>query len=434
VPPYLLERIAATGYGGAHACRQTLTIDALLRERRALATPTVPPPGLAAAPAWTVHSADHATTLPGRAVRTPGDPPSGDQAVDEAATGIADTLALFEQVFGRASYDGGGAPVSLTVHYGRDYDNAFWDGTQLVFGDGDGVIFDRFTKPVDVLGHEFTHAVTEHTAGLAYRDQPGALNESVSDVFGSCLKQWLLDQSAAEADWLIGEGLFLPGVQARALRDMRAPGTAYDDPRLGSDPQVGHLDDLVHTSDDNGGVHINSGIPNRAFAIAAIAIGGTSWEGAGRIWYDALTGSAVGPRTDFAGFAAATSGVAGEHAEAVRDAWAQVGVTVSSAESGSVAEESQDGSGSTVVSVRRSGGLVGRTVEGALDLETADPRVPEVRDLVERIDLNEVRSSSPYPDMYVYGFDVCGQRCQVSEPDLTDDLRRLAALILAFER
>src|SRR5207342_2872834 len=152
---------------------------------------------------------------PGTVVRSAGQPESGDDAVDEAAAGIAGSLALFAEVYGRESYDGRGARVSLTVHYVRDYDNAFWDGTQLVFGDGDGKVFGRFTRPVDVLGHELTHAVTEYTAGLAYHDQPGALNESVSDVFAACLKQRLLGQTPADADWLIGEGIFVPGIQAR---------------------------------------------------------------------------------------------------------------------------------------------------------------------------------------------------------------------------
>ncbi len=204
-----------------------------------------------------------------------------------------------------------------TVHYQRNYDNAFWNGAQLVFGDGDGRTFDRFTKPVDVLGHELTHAVTEHTAGLVYEGQSGALNESVSDVFASCLKQRLLGQDAVAGDWLIGAGLFLPGVQARALRDMAHPGTAYDDPVLGKDPQPGHMDDYVDTTDDHGGVHLNSGIPNRAFQLAATAIGGSSAEGAGRIWYAALTGG-LSSRADFAAFAAATVAAAGEHAERSR--------------------------------------------------------------------------------------------------------------------
>ncbi|MGZ4476649.1 MAG: M4 family metallopeptidase, partial [Nocardioides sp.] len=206
------------------------------------------------------------------------------------------------------------------------YDNAYWDGTQLVFGDGDGKVFGRFTKPVDVLGHELTHAVTERTAGLTYSGQSGALNESLSDVFGSCVKQRLLGQSAAQADWLIGEGLFLPAVQGRALRDMAHPGTAYDDPQLGKDPQAPDMSGYVDTTDDNGGVHTNSGIPNRAFYLAAVAIGGNAWEGAGRIWYDALTGPDVSAGTDFAGFAAATVATAGAHADEVTAAWKTVGV------------------------------------------------------------------------------------------------------------
>ena len=230
------------------------------------------------------------TTLPGTPARSAGEPETGDVAVDEAATGIEATLAMFPDDLARDSYDGAGAPVSLTVHYGSRYNNAFWDGTQLVFGDGDGRVFERFTKPVDVLAHEFSHAVVEHTADLTYRGQSGALNESVADAFASCLKQRLLGQDADEGDWLIGQGIFTPSVQARALRDMAAPGTAYDDPEIGADPQVGHMDDYVETTADNGGVHLNSGIPNKAFQLAAVAIGGTSISGAGRVWYDALRG------------------------------------------------------------------------------------------------------------------------------------------------
>jgi len=317
--------------------------------------------------------------------------------------------------------------VSLTVHYGQDYDNAFWDGTQLVFGDGDGRVFGRFTQPVDVLGHELTHAVTEHTAGLVYRDQPGALNESVSDVFAACLKQRLLGQTPGEADWLIGEGIFLPGIQARALRDMAAPGTAYDDPALGRDPQVGHLDDYVSTSDDNGGVHLNSGIPNRAFQLAAVAIGGSTWEGAGRVWYAALTGGAVNPTSGFAAFAAATVAVAGAHADAVGAAWEEVGVTPGSAVA---AGPSPVTSGARRVTVRRTGGFAGLRAAGELDLDGNDPRAPEAAALVDRVDLRGVTDGSPHPDRYVYDFDLCGDCATVPEQHLTPDLRRLADLVL----
>ncbi len=321
IPPWLAERV-----DGA----ERAALDEALRTRRGVearsASRTVVPGG----PAWTVHDAGSTTSLPGEAVRTAGDPESGDVAVDEAATGIEATLAMFAEVLSRDSHDDAGAPVSLTVHYGSRYNNAFWDGTQLVFGDGDGKVFERFTKPVDVLAHEFTHAVVEHTAGLVYQGQSGALNESVADVFASCLKQRLLGQDAADGDWLIGEGIFTSSVQARALRDMAAPGTAYDDPELGADPQVGHMDDYVETSDDNGGVHLNSGIPNRAFQLAAVAIGGTAIEGAGRVWYAALVGDDVPEDADFATFAAATVAAAGQHADAVREAWAQVGVAPAS--------------------------------------------------------------------------------------------------------
>jgi hypothetical protein len=435
VPPYLREQIARSDAGVAPRAIATLTVDALLRGQRATTpaptpTPTAVAPGAAVAvPDWTVHTAGNTTTLPGTPVRGQGDPASGDAAVDEAADGIDGALRLFAEVFDRSSYDGAGADVSLTVHYGRDYDNAFWDGTQLVFGDGDGEIFDRFTKPVDVLGHELTHAVTEHSAGLRYQDQSGALNESVSDVFGTCLKQWLLGQDVDQADWLIGAGLFLPGVQARGLRDMANPGSAYDDPRLGKDPQGASMEEYVDTDDDNGGVHLNSGIPNRAFHLAATAIGGRSWEGAGAIWYAALTGGQVGATTDFAGFAAATVAAAGEHTDAVHQAWETVGVTPV-AGSASTTPTTEPGTGETLVHVRRTGGFAGRAAEGSVDLASHDVRVPEVRTLVDRIDLSNVAGGNPHPDMFVYAFDLCGRRAQVPEQHLTPDLSRLAVLVL----
>ncbi len=441
IPPYLLEQIARSDATGAAArATATLTVDAQLRDLRATTTPASRPtatatvPGAAATvPDWTVHTAGNTTTLPGTPVRGSGDPASGDIAVDEAADGIDGALRLFAEVFDRSSYDDAGAPVSVTVHYGRDYDNAFWDGTQLVFGDGDGEIFDRFTKPVDVLGHELSHAVTEHSAGLRYQGQSGALNESVSDVFGSCLKQWLLGQTVDQADWLIGAGLFLPGVSARGLRDMAHPGTAYDDPQLGKDPQGASMDDYIETTDDNGGVHLNSGIPNRAFHLAATALGGHAWEGAGAIWYAAITGAQVGPDTDFAGFAAATVAAAGDReqgwADAVRQAWETVGVTPDDG-STTAPTTGEPVSDESLVVVRRTGGFAGRTTEGAVDLTSHDARVPEVRSLVDRIDLAHVPGGNPHPDMFVYDFNLCGRCAQVPEQHLTPDLSRLAVIVL----
>lgn len=431
VPPYLLRRLAVGAPEVAAYVDRMLVLDAELRDRREL-RPSGPlrTAVATAGPAWVVHDADNTSRLPGRVVRGPGDPATGDLAADEAADGIAATLLMLAEVFARDSYDDAGATVSATIHYERDYDNAFWDGAQLVFGDGDGRIFDRFTKAVDVLAHELGHAVTERTAGLVYEGQSGALNESMSDVFGACLKQRVLDQSALEGDWLIGAGLFLSGVEARALRDMAAPGTAYDDPALGRDPQPAHLDDYVDTTDDNGGVHLNSGIPNRAFQLAAVAVGGSAAEGVGRIWFSALSGG-LDARADFATFAAATVAAAGAHAAAVRQAWETVGVTPGS----STAHAPGVGApaGQLTVGVRRTGGFAGLTTAAALNLDGQDHRVPELRSLVDRIDvrdLRDLRRAQPRPDAYLYDFDLCGEACRVPEQHLTADLRRIADLLL----
>jgi Zn-dependent metalloprotease len=202
----------------------------------------------------------------------------------------------------------------------------------MVYGDGDGVIFERFTKSIDVVGHELTHGVTQFEAALEYHDQPSALNESFSDVFGSLVKQWKLKQTAAKADWLIGAGLLAKGVHGVALRSMKAPGTAYDDPQLGKDPQPAHMKDYFKGSADNGGVHINSGIPNHAFYLVASALGGFAWERAGKIWYDTLS-NRIGPNTSFKQAADATIrsagtifGIGSKEQKTVKSAWRQVGV------------------------------------------------------------------------------------------------------------
>jgi hypothetical protein len=415
IPPWLSERVDGP---------DRAALDESLRTRRSVAARSAHRTAVSGGPAWTVHDADSTTSLPGTPVRSAGDPESGDVAVDEAAAGIEATLAMFSEVLSRDAHDDAGALVSLTVHYGSRYNNAFWDGTQLVFGDGDGRVFERFTKPVDVLAHEFSHAVVEHTAGLVYQGQSGALNESVADVFASCLKQRLLGQQAADGDWLIGEGIFTPSIRARALRDMAAPGTAYDDPELGADPQVGHLDDYIETTDDNGGVHLNSGIPNKAFQLAAVAIGGSAIEGAGRVWYDALVGDAVPEDADFATFAAATVAAAGQHADAVREAWAQVGVEPAAgaptAPRGPLAVARR-------LRVERSGGFIGRTETVELDLDD------DLRGLVADAALAATpgRPERPLPDMYVYTFTVDGSEpVRVPEHRLTASQAELARRVM----
>ncbi|MCQ4081995.1 M4 family metallopeptidase [Streptomyces sp. RB6PN25] len=338
VPPHLLERLARHEDPELHhPARRSLRLDAEHRDRRRIAVrssgASKPSPGADDSPRRTLYDARHHQTLPGTEVRAEGGKPSADASVNRAYDGLGATFDFYLTAYGRHSVDGAGLPLDASVHYGEGYDNAFWDGSQMVFGDGDGKIFKDFTIPVDVIGHELTHGVTQFSANLTYEGQSGALNESVSDVFGSLIKQYALRESAQDADWLIGKGLLEPGVHGVALRSMQAPGTAYDDPRLGKDPQPAHMDQYVRTSDDNGGVHINSGIPNHAFYLLATALGGYAWERAGRIWYDALTGGQLRSAADFATFAGVTVAAAqarfgdGEEKQAVLAAWSGVGVT-----------------------------------------------------------------------------------------------------------
>jgi Zn-dependent metalloprotease len=342
LPPYVVEAIARNGTPEQRNwALRTLSLDAAIRSQRVHALipgrlgvrPGRLAVGSTVEPQRTVYDAAQKETLPGRQVRSEGGPPVADVAVNQAYDGLGATFAFYRDVLGRDSIDDAGLPLLATVHFGQDWDNAQWNGDQMVFGDGDGTLFGSFTASLDVIGHELTHGVTQYEAQLAYLDQSGALNESVSDCFGSMVKQYALRQTSEQADWLIGADLVLPGFHGSALRSMKEPGTAYDDPVLGKDPQPAHMRDYVTTAQDSGGVHINSGIPNRAFALTALALGGSSWERAGAIWYEALRDARIRPHTRFQGFAGATLRAAqhafGEpSAGAVRTAWGEVGVDV----------------------------------------------------------------------------------------------------------
>lgn len=270
--------------------------------------------------------------LPGVRVRGWAEPPTLDEAVNQAYDGSAATYEFYRDVLKRDSLDAAGMELVSTVHYGVSFDNAFWDGAQMVYGDGSGRIFQTggLTRSLDVIAHELTHGVTEFTSGLVYSKQPGALNEHMSDVFGSLVKQYRLKETADEADWLIGEGILVPDL-GEALRSMRNPGTSHQ-----GDRQPKHMDNYVDLPDDNdprndnGGVHINSGIPNYAFYLAATMLGGYAWDIAGKIWYTALT-TRLRPNTQFDEAALATIDIAGElfgptEEKTVRNAWKEVGV------------------------------------------------------------------------------------------------------------
>jgi Zn-dependent metalloprotease len=341
IPPYVLDEIAKNGTPPQRAAAlRTRSVDNTFRALRVagLAAKAAQPQAAAASPSVqgkrrSIYTASNGETLPGTLVRAEGQGPSGDAAVDEAYAGLGATFDFFAEAYDRNSIDDSGLPLDATVHFGQDYNNAFWNSQQMVFGDGDGQLFNRFTASLDVIGHELAHGVTEDEAQLQYFNQSGALNESMSDVYGSLIKQFVLRQSADQADWLIGEGLLANGVNGIALRSMKDPGSAFDDPVLGKDPQPKHMSHFVHTFQDNGGVHINSGIPNHAFYQVAMAIGGHAWEQAGRIWYDALRDSRVKPNTGFRRFARVTLDVAGSlygnggtQQKAVRAGWASVGI------------------------------------------------------------------------------------------------------------
>jgi Zn-dependent metalloprotease len=344
LPPHVLKEIAQNGSSAQQEkAMQTIVATEQLRGRRrgidSMAAFSAPLPG-SSTKNRTIYDAKNGTNLPGTVVRSEGDPPVADVAVNEAYDGSGVTFDLYSEIYQRNSIDGKGLKLDSTVHYQKSYDNAFWDGRQMVYGDGDEDmpvaqrLFNRFTIAIDVIGHELTHGVTQNEANLAYWDQSGALNESFSDVFGSLVKQYQLKQNAKDADWLIGQGLLSSNVKGIALRSMKSPGTAYDDPVLGKDPQPGHMKDFVNTTQDNGGVHINSGIPNKAFYVVAFNLGGFAWEKAGAIWYKTLT-DLLTERSTFQDAADLTHQAAGQlygpgslEQVAVKNGWAEVGITV----------------------------------------------------------------------------------------------------------
>ena len=341
VPPHILKNIVANGTPSQRTLAiDTLKLSAQMRgQRQALADFSAATFRVAVGGKdRVIYDAKNGSSLPGTVVRKEGDGPAADVAVNEAYDGSGATYDLYNNVYQRNSIDGNGMRLDSTVHYRKGYDNAFWDGEQMVYGDGDEDLpederlFNRFTIAIDVIGHELTHGVTQFEAKLQYFQQPGALNESMSDVFGSLVKQYQLQQLASEADWIIGSGLLTENVNGVGIRSMKAPGTAYDDPVLGKDPQPAHMRDYVSTISDNGGVHINSGIPNRAFYITAVELGGFAWERAGQIWYvtlkDKLT--ATSKFQDCASqtyqVAAQLFGAGSVEQQAVKKGWAEVGL------------------------------------------------------------------------------------------------------------
>jgi len=334
LPPHILREMARRGSTAQrNAALNTMALDTTHRVQRMMLQLLAVAPSrfVTGAPPKvhrTIYTSGNQETPSGQLVRAEGQGPVSDVAANEAYDSLGHTFDFYLEIYQRNSIDDHGLPLNAYVHYGQGYDNAFWDGKEMIFGDGDGTAFNRFTISVDVIGHELTHGVTGSEVNLTYLGQSGALNESVSDVFGSLIKQYVLKQTANEADWLIGAGLLT--FPNQALRSMKAPGTAYDNNVLGKDPQPADMQHYVHTAQDQGGVHLNSGIPNY---LAATAIGGNAWEKTGQIWYDTIRDKSLKASANFAAFAGHTVANAGRRygsnsteQRAVADAWNKVGV------------------------------------------------------------------------------------------------------------
>jgi Zn-dependent metalloprotease len=338
VPESVLKRLSkdqSLSEQSREALKRSIAFDSQVRDMRENARSlaraglmmmgAAPPQALAAAPTVSVFNCANTTNIPGAPVPNPGS--SADATIKRTFVTTTDVVTFYRSVFGRNSIDNLGMALLSSVHYGVRYNNAFWNGSQMTYGDGDGQIFVDFTRGNDVVCHELTHGVTQFTLNLAYQDEPGGLNESMSDVFGSMFRQWSAKQAVTAADWLIGKDIMGPAAIARGftcLRDMANPGAAH-----ALAPQPSHFKKYRPGMDP----HESSGIPNQAFYRAAMAVGGNSWEKVGQIWYKALAGSGMSPNMRMRTFASRTKKLAKSMypgqlaiAKAVTAGWKAVGL------------------------------------------------------------------------------------------------------------
>ncbi|MCY1018772.1 M4 family metallopeptidase [Pyxidicoccus sp. MSG2] len=280
-----------------------------------------------------VYSANNGSTTPGTLKRSEGGAATGDAHVDMNYDMLGYTYNCYKTLFNRDSINNAGATLISTVHYSTNYVNAYWDGTQMVYGDGDGVNSIELGKDADVTVHELTHAVTENESNLTYSGQSGGLNEAMSDTFSAiCESQASGTWSTAAAIWMIGEDVWTPGTANDALRYM-------DDPA-----KDGASKDWAANVTSGTDVHYSSGVPNLAFALlskgglhprgrSTINVPAIGVEKAARIWYKANT-DLYTASTTFANAktwtiqAAADLGYDAATQDAVKAAWEAVGVGV----------------------------------------------------------------------------------------------------------
>jgi Zn-dependent metalloprotease len=245
----------------------------------------------------TVFDSQHTVNKQLALVRNETSSVSLDNSVNNAFDFSGKVRDFYKTVLNWNSIDNNGLDMILNVHYSNKYNNAFWDGSQMTFGDGDGVIFTDFTQSLDVAGHEMSHGVVQYTANLVYSGQSGALNEHYADAMGIAIKQFALKQTAKTSDWLIGADIMGPKLKGMAIRSMKSPGTAYDSPLLGKDMQPDNMANFYTGTADNRGVHINSGIPNKVFFMVS---DGIETINAAKLWFETL--KVLKPSTNFKSF------------------------------------------------------------------------------------------------------------------------------------
>jgi len=281
------------------------------------------------------YNLNNGTSLPGTLVLTETTGSTSDVSIQKAHEYAGTTYDYYSAVHARDSYDGAGGTLNSSVHYSSSYNNAFWNGSQMVYGDGDGSTFGPFSRSLDVVAHELTHAVTERSANLVYSYESGALNEATSDILGSSAEAW--KNGITSNTWKLGEDCYTPATSGDALRYL-------NDPAAGGDSD--YYPTRYTGSSDNGGVHTNSGIANLAFYM--MVAGGTHPRGkttvnvtplsttiatsmnmGAKIWYRALT-VYMTSSTNFSGARTATAQAATDlygatAATSVNQAWDAVG-------------------------------------------------------------------------------------------------------------
>ncbi|MEM9292636.1 MAG: M4 family metallopeptidase [Acidobacteriota bacterium] len=291
-------------------------------------------PTIHRAKSWRTYDGNNGSSLPGSLRCTNGSCSGASTVIQTIDSYTSQSYDYYNARFGRDSYNGSGATINSTGHHRSNYVNAFWNGSQLVYGDGDGVNSGPLGNAFDVVAHELSHAVTQFTSGLIYQNESGALNEGMSDIFAAGAEVYK-DGSINSGTWLVGEDTWTPGTAGDALRYMDNPtqdGSSYD-----------YYPTRYTGSADNGGVHWNSGIANLAFhllveggthprGVTTTNVSGIGMSKSEQIFYRAQTvyltsgSSFSAARNATANAASDLYGSSSSEVDSVNDAWCAVGV------------------------------------------------------------------------------------------------------------